>query len=198
MSLSDQYSHSHSVHKHACSSCGYLVHAHTTCCPEHISMHAQSHTSTSSCIRHNQSFPELVPVPALDHGSGFVHAHAPADTLLTSTCTASSSPQSVIAIIPMSERVQILAELHTITKAQHASMYCNNMHNSLLFQHHDCSEHRPTDSTLDARALQQYVHTLSTIISTQATTSLHPLIHYMHVHTFTCYPHAQAKPRPCP
>ncbi len=113
------------MHKHACSPCGYLVHAHTACCPAHISMHAQSHTSTSSCIRHNQSFYQLVHVHELDHGSGFVHAH----TLIQTHCPQSQAlhiiQPSIQHCYHTHERVQILAGRHTVTQAQKVSMYCN-------------------------------------------------------------------------
>jgi hypothetical protein len=180
----DQYSRSHSAHKHACSCCGYLVRAHTTCCPVHISIHGQSHTSASSCIRHNQSFHELVPGLELDHSSGFMHAHA-----LSYRHHAHMHRHPVLnaVMLPYHERVQILTGKHTITRAQSASMYCNIMHHSLLFQHHDCTEHRPTDNTLDAGALQQYMHTHSqlSLAHKQLLPCIHSFIHTMHMHTLS-------------
>jgi hypothetical protein len=48
------------------------------------------------------------------------------------------------------ERAQILAGRHTITQARYAYMHCYSIYHDLLFQYRVCSEHRPTDSTLDA------------------------------------------------
>ncbi len=54
------------------------------------------------------------------------------------------------------ERAHILAGRHNITQARYAYMHCYSIYHDLLFQHRDCSELRPTDSTLNAEALQQY------------------------------------------
>ncbi len=86
------------------------------------------------------------------------------------------------------ERVQILARVHNIAKAQSASMYCNSMHHGLLFQHRDCSKHRPTDSTLNAEALQQYMHThsqLSLAHKQLLFAFIHTIHSHAHIHTLS-------------
>ncbi len=137
----------------------HAVHVDTWCmrtlpAAQSTSAYIRSLTPVPSCIRHNKSFHELVPVPEFDHGIGFVHAH----TLMQTHCQQAHALHHLVlnpVLLPYPG-----ASADPGRKAHHhtsqASMYCNSMHHGLLFQHRDCSKHGPTDSTLNAEALQQY------------------------------------------